>query len=168
MIRTCAAVLGAAVLSAAMTTGPAFAGGAQHAFFPEDYDASEHFDAGQGPCVPWAGTFHEVRHGGYKLVVPAGGQVAGELHVNGTIDGLVELIPDDRALPTYVGTYREKTDGVVVSSSPEEDVERIGQFRLRSTLTGTDGSTVELRLSGKTTVNANGRATVDRQVFECV
>jgi len=64
------------------------------------------------------------------------GQVAGELHVNGVIDGLVELIPDDPALPTYAGTYREKVDGVVTSFSDEGDVERIGQFRLRSTLQG--------------------------------
>ncbi len=47
---------------------PASAGGAEHSFLIEDYDAYEHFAAGDGPCVSWAGTFHEVRSGGYRLV----------------------------------------------------------------------------------------------------
>ena len=166
MIRTITTVLGAAALSVALTT-PALADGAGHDVVAENDDARDHFEAGQGPCVPWAGTFHEVRHGGYKLTAAPAGQVSGELHVNGAVDGLVELVPDDPALPTYRGTYREKVNAVVVPSSSGEDAERVGQYRLRSTLVGTDGSTLTLRLSGKVTVNANGVPTVDRQTFDC-
>ena len=160
------ALVGATVLLAGGYAGPAVAG-AERAFYPEDYDASEHFAAGEGFCVQWAGTFHEVRHGGYRLVAAPGGQQPGELHVNGVIDGLVELIPDDAAQPTYSGFYREKVNGVVTEFADEGDVERIGQYRLRSTLYGTDGSSLDLVLSGKLTINANGVTTVDRQVFSC-
>jgi hypothetical protein len=158
---------GVLTLAALAAPAPAHAGGAVHHFFPEDYDAYEPFAAGEGFCVDWAGTFHEVRHGGYRLVAPPGGQVAGEVHVNGVIDGLIELIPDDTALPTYMGTYREKVDGVVVSSSAEEDTERVGQYRLSSTLRGTDGSTLQLHLAGKVTYDGQGRLVVSRDEFSC-
>ena len=160
-------LLGCAALIGAAAAGPVSAAGADHAFFPEHYDAYEHFAAGEGFCVTWAGTFHEVRHGGYRLVAAPGGQQSGELHINGVIDGTVELIPDDRSLPTYAGDYREKVNGIVTEFTDEGDVERIGQYRLRSTLHGTDGSSLELRLSGKVTFNANGVATVVRDTFTC-
>jgi hypothetical protein len=160
-------LVGTSVLLAATAAGPAAAAGAQHDFYPEDYDAYEHFAAGDGFCVDWAGTFHEVRHGGYRLVAPPGGQQPGEVHVNGAIDGIVELIPDDPTLPTYSGTYREKVNAVATSFSDEGDVVRVAQFRLRSTLRGTDGSSYALRLSGKTTFNANGVLVVERQTFTC-
>jgi hypothetical protein len=163
-------LIGSAVLIAggsAVAAVPADAAGAEHGFYPEDYDAYEHFDAGDGPCVDWAGRFHEVRNGGYRLVAPPGGRDPDELHVNGLVDGMVELIPDDGSLPTYTGVYREKVNGVVTEFSDEGDVERVAQYRLRSTLHGTDGSSLSLRLSGKITVNANGVATVERDVFSC-
>jgi hypothetical protein len=137
-------------------------------FIPEDYDASEHFAAGDGLCVPWAGTFHEVRTGGYRIVVPPGGRVDGEAHVNGAIDGLVELIPDDPGLPTYTGRYREKVDGIFVGTDADgQDLLRVAQYRLRLPLTGTDGSTLRLTLAGKVTVNAKGVTTVGRDVYDC-
>jgi len=157
----------AALAFVGSAAGPVSAAGAEHVFYPENYDASEHFAAGEGFCVAWAGTFHEVRHGGYRLVAAPGGREDGELHVNGVIDGSVELIPDDASLPTYSGDYREKVNGVVIAFTDEGDIERVGQFRLRSTLNGTDGSSLELRLSGKVTYNANGVLTVDREVFTC-
>lgn len=141
--------------------------GAIHEFLPEDYDASEPFAAGEGFCVPWAGTFHEVRTGGYTLVTPPGGREPGELHINGVVHGTVELIPDDASLPTYSGSYREKVNGVATEFTEEGDVLRVGQYRLRSTLVGSDGSRLALHLAGKVTVNANGVATVSRDVFTC-
>lgn len=69
--------------------------------------------------------------------------------------------------PTYSGDYREKVNGIVTEFTDEGDVERVAQYRLRSTLEGTDGSSFELRLSGKVTVNANGVATVERETFTC-
>jgi hypothetical protein len=162
-----AIVLGALAL-VGVAAGPASAaGGAEHAFLIEDYDAYEHFAAGDSPCVSWAGTFHEVRSGGYRFVTAPGGQVDGEFHANGVIDGLVELIPDAAGLPTYSGTYREKVNAVVTSFTEEGDTSRVSQYRLRSTLRGTDGSTLDLRLSGKFTMNANGVVVVSRDTFTC-
>ena len=158
---------GSAALLAGAVAGPAAAAGAQHDFFPEDYDAYEHFAAGEGFCVDWAGTFHEVRHGGYRLVAAVGGQQPGEVHVNGAINGHIELVPDDPTLPTYTGDYREKVNGVVTESTDEGDLERVGQYRLRSTLQGTDGSTLSLRMSGKTTFDAHGVLRVQRDTFTC-
>ncbi len=160
-------LVGTAALLAGAVAGPATAGGAVRAFYPEDYDAYEHFDAGEGLCVDWPGTSHEVRRGGYRLVSAPGGQQPGELHVNGVIEGSVELVPDDTALPTYVGDYREKVNGVLTVTIDGDDVERVGQYRLRSTLHGTDGSRLDLALSGKLTFNAKGTVTVDRESFTC-
>jgi hypothetical protein len=161
-----ATLLGAfAIIGAA--AGPASAaGGADHAFLIEDYNAYEHFAPGDGPCISWAGTFHEVRSGGYRLVTAPGGQLEGEFHVNGVIDGLVELMPDAAGLPTYSGTYREKVNAVATSFTEESDA-RVAQYRLHSTLRGTDGSTLDLRLSGKLTMNASGVVVVSRDTFTC-
>ncbi len=84
------------------------------------------------------------------------------------IAGSVTLTPDDPTLPTYFGTDREKVNGVFLSVTPEGNDElRIGQYRLRSTLRGTDGSTLALRLAGKMTMNAHGVVTVSRDTFTC-
>lgn len=160
-------ILAGALALVCTTVGPASARGAVHEFQAEHYDATEPFAAGEGPCVPWAGSFHEVRDGGYRIVRPPGGQLAGEFHVNGLIHGFVELVPEDPSLPTYSGTYREKVNAVATSLTDEGDVSRVAQYRLRSTLRGTDGSSLDLRLSGKMTVNANGRVVVSRDVFTC-
>jgi hypothetical protein len=159
----------AAVLATLLVTAPAAqAAGAVHLYVPEDWDGAEHFDAGAGPCTDWAGTFHEVRHGGYDVLLPPGGLVAGEAHVNGVVNGYVELIPDDATLPTYTGTYREKTNAITIGTTPDgEDEVRIAQYRLFSTLHGTDGSSLRLELSGKVTLDARGRVTVDRDHFSC-
>jgi hypothetical protein len=62
---------------------PAFAAPATHKVYIEEYDAYEQFAADDGqPCVPWAGTFHEVRSGEIKLVSVNSGPQAGEVHVN--------------------------------------------------------------------------------------
>lgn len=159
LIAATALVLGAA--------GPASAARAEHDFFPEDYDAYQHFAAGEGLCVDWAGRLHEVRHGGYRLVAAPEGQVEGEFHVNGAIEGLIELIPDDPSLPTYAGTYREKVNAVVTDASDDGDLARVVQVRLRSTLVGTDGSSYQIAVSGKTTYNANGTTVVSRENFSC-
>lgn len=166
MKHTPAIALGAFALLG-VTAAPASASGAEHAFLIEDYDAYEHFAPGDGPCVSWPGTFHEVRSGGYRLLTPPGGLQEGELHVNGVIDGRVELIPDDANLPTYAGTYREKVNAVVTGFTDENEVERVAQYRLRTTLRGTDGSNLDLRLAGKLTTNANGVVVVSRDTFSC-
>src|SRR5215213_2865579 len=140
---------------------PASAAPAQH----EVFDAAEHLTAEENYCSPWAATFHEVRSGSYTLVLPGGR--GDEFHVNGAVNGFVELIPDDATRPTYSGTYREKVNSVVTQVTEDGDVARIAQYRLRSTLRGTDGSQLILRVYGKTTLNANGEAVVSRDVVSC-
>lgn len=147
---------------------PASAAPATHDVFVEEYEAYEPFAVGDGqPCVPWAGTFHEMRSGEVKLVTVNSGPRAGEVHVNGVIAGFIEYIPDDTALPTYSGTYREKLNGVLLELSFEDDQSRIAQFRLRSRLAGTDGSSLRLAMSGKLTLNGNGNVVVDWFSFTC-
>jgi len=167
MKHALAILLGAFALVVDAAGPTSAAGGAEHVFLVEDYDAYEHFAAGDGPCVAWAGTFHEVRSGGYRFVTPPGGQIDREFHVNGVIAGFVELIPDAAGLPTYSGTYREKVNAVLTSFTDEGDTARVSQYRLRSALRGTDGSTLNLRLSGKFTMNANGVVVVSKDTFTC-
>jgi len=147
---------------------PASAAPATHDVLVQDYEASEAFAAGeQEPCVPWAGRVHEVRSGQIKLVTIGSGPRAGEVHVNGVIAGLIEYMPDEASLPTYTGTYREKFNIVLPEFSFDDDQARIAQFRLRSQLAGTDGSTLQLAMSGKVTRNGNGDVVVDRFSFTC-
>ena len=63
-----ATVLGAFALVGSAAGLASAAGGAEHAFLIEDYNAYEHFAPGDGPCVSWAGTFHEVRSAGTDLL----------------------------------------------------------------------------------------------------
>lgn len=165
-----AAVLGAAtVVVPPLTVGAsALAAPATHDVLVEDYDYPDALPAGEMPCVPWAGTFHEVRSGQYKLVTINNGPQKGEVHVNGVIAGLIELIPDDESLPTYTGTYREKTNAVLYAPSFQDDQLRVGQFRLRTRLQGTDGSSLRLVLSGKVTRTGEGDPpVVERSTFTC-
>jgi hypothetical protein len=147
---------------------PASAAPATHDVFVEEYDAYEAFAAGDAePCVPWAGTFHEVRSGEIQLVTTTTGPHAGAVHANGVIAGFIEYIPGDSSLPTYTGTYREKLNAALLELSLDDDQTRIAQFRLRSQLNGTDGSSLGLAMSGKLTLNSNGDAVVDRFNFTC-
>lgn len=147
---------------------PATAAPATHDTYVEEWDATERFAAGEGePCVPWAGSFREVRSGQIKLVTISSGPRAGEVHLNGVIDGYAEFVPDDGSLPTYAGTYREKLAGVLVGLGSDEEQERVLQFRLRGALDGTDGSTLTLVMSGKVTVTAKGDVVVARFRFTC-
>jgi hypothetical protein len=97
-----------------------------------------------------------VRSGEIKLVTVTSGPQAGEVHLNGVIAGFIEYIPDDTSLPTYSGTYSEKLNGVLLELTFDDDQERISQFRLRSQLVGTDGSSLRLAMLGKLTLNGNG------------
>ncbi len=55
----------------------------------------------------------------------------------------------------------------MTSFTDEGDTARVSQYRLRSTLRGTDGSALNLRLSGKFTMNANGVVVVSKDTFTC-
>jgi hypothetical protein len=160
--------LAASLVAPALAIGalPAAGAPAQHDVFVEEYDAYEPFAAGEGPCVDWAGTFHEVRSGQARLLSPGGVRHPDEVHVNGAVDGFVELIPDDATFPSYSGTYREKINAIVTITE-EADELRIAQYRLRSVLTGTDGSRLTLSLSGKITVNGRDDVVISRDELTC-
>jgi hypothetical protein len=160
-ITTCLAVSALAVGAT-----PAVAAPAQHDVFVDEYDEYLPFAAGEGPCVDWPGTLHEVRSAKFKLLTPGGVRHPDEFHANGVVDGLVELIPDDPALPTYSGTFREKANAIG-RETEEGDELRIAQYRARSVLTGTDGTRLTLTLSGKITVNGRGDLVIDRFEFSC-
>jgi hypothetical protein len=155
-----------AVPALAFGASPAAAAPAQHEVFAEEYDEYLPFAAGEGPCVDWAGTLHEVRSGLFRVLEPGGARHPDEFHANGVVDGFAELIPDDPTLPTYSGTFREKAN-VIGTVTEAGDELRIAQYRLRSVLTGTDGSRLTLSLSGKVTVNGHGYLVIDRFEFSC-
>lgn len=164
-ITAAGAVLAAATL--ALVPGNATAG-AQHDLYEEEYDGSFHVSAEENPCGAWPATLREVRSGDARLVAAPGGQQPGEFHVNGAIDGTIAIVPDDPALPTYTGSYREKLNAIITGFDPDEgDVARIAQYRLRAPLTGSDGSRLVLALSGKVTVDATGSMVVGRDAMSC-
>ena len=162
-------LLGAGLVAAfgppAAASSPSPGQGATHLFSEEHFDGTEHFTPDTNPCGPWPATLHEIRNGGYRVLLPPGGQTPGEAHINGAVDGWIQLTPDDPSLPTYTGNYREKADGVL--TDPDHDQFRVFRFQLRDRLTGSDGSTLVLVLGAKATVDANGRTVVDRSVATC-
>ena len=56
---------------------------------------------------------------------------------------------------------------LVTGFTEQDDISRVAQYRLRSTLRGTDGSTLQLVLSGKLAMNANGVVVVSRDTYTC-
>ena len=147
---------------------PASAAPAAHDVYVENYDATESFGPGDAePCVPWAGTFREVRTGEVNLVTVSTGPHSGEVHLTGIIDGFIEYTPREASQPTYSGPYREKLNGYLHEFSFDSASERISQFRLRGTLSGTDGTSLTIVMSAQLTINANGALTVDRSDFTC-
>jgi hypothetical protein len=145
---------------------PATGAPAQHDRFEEESDTTFSFGAGEGPCVEWAGTMREVRSTRYKVLTPGGARHPDELLTNGVVDGFVELVPDDPGFPSYAGTFREKVNGAVTVTEDGDEL-RIANYRARSVLTGTDGSSVTLVLSGKITVNGRGELVIDEEQFAC-
>ena len=148
---------------------PCFAAPAQHTRWDAAFDGYMYWSAEDNLCGPYAATLHEVRTGGYTLLQNSGGQQPGETHVNGAVDGRVEIVPEDPSRPTYTGAYREKVTGVYTTIAEEEgqDVARVAMFRLRVPLTGTDGSRPVLLLSGKETLKASGQVVVERFTATC-
>lgn len=153
-----------------LAAGPSLAAPAERFRWDVQEDASMPWSAADNPCGAFSATVHEVRTGGYTLLQNSGGQQPGETHVNGAVDGHLEIIPDDPSLPTYTGDYREKVGGIytfINETEEGQDVARVAMFRLRTPLTGTDGSHLVLLLSGKTTLKASGQVVVERFTATC-
>lgn len=144
-------------------------GAAQHDLLVEESDEVWQLSADENPCGPWVADLHEIRQGTYRLLQPPGGQVAGEVHVNGSVDGWIEFDPDGSGpLPTYTGSYREKLNVILTGYSEETGDEiRVGQYRLKARLSAADGSRLVLDLAGKITVTARGDMVVARDLAAC-
>ena len=56
---------------------------------------------------------------------------------------------------------------IAMPASAAPASERISQFRLRGVLSGTDGTSLAIVMSGKLTINANGTVIVNRSDFTC-
>ncbi len=153
-----------------LTSGTAaIAAPAQHETFVESWQGEEHLSAEDNMCGPWAATIDEARSGTYRIVKAPGGRSEGEFHVNGSVDGQIILTPDNPALPTYSGSYLEKVNTIVigVDDDGDGDLARVGHFRLRAPLAGSDGSDLVLTMSGRFTTNALGEVVTERFSFTC-
>lgn len=158
------AIAGTALVATLGAT--ASAAPATHLVYLEDYDDVTSFAAGEGPCVPYAGTVHEIRHGAYKLLVNGSDPHANEVKVAGTVEGSLAVsptVPGDG--PTYSGGYREQSTGWL--ADPDNDQWRVGQYRLIGRLTGSDGSTLRLYAREKVTVRPDGVNVVERYALSC-
>lgn len=153
-----------AVPMAVLAPAEAHAAPAQPHVYVEDYDGHEAVEAEENACGDWDATLFEKRSGQYKLVEAPGG----ELHVNGVVHGQVRLVPNDPALPTYGGSYREKINAIITGVDENgDDVARVAQYRLRLAMTGSDGSELLLVESGKVTFTPAGEAVVTRELSSC-
>lgn len=142
---------------------------AQHEVYEESWDGTELVPAEENACGPWAMTFRETREGAYRILAAPGGRTEGEVHVNGVIAGSVTMTPVDPRLPSYQGTYREKANVVLTGVDEEtgDDVLRVGQYRLRLPLEGSDGSRLVMTVSGKVTMTPAGELAVERGEESC-
>ena len=114
---------------------------------------------GSSTCVPWAGTFHEVLA---PLPRPHHPRRPGARQRSDR--RLHRAHPRRPIAADLVGDYREKLTGIATESIDEPSV---AQYRLRSTLLGSDGSSLDYSLSGKVTVDAKGVARLERHSSTC-
>ena len=123
---------------AALGLAPASAAPAQHDVYDATFDGTEHFTADENFCGPWATTFHEVRAGQIKIVIPPGGQQPGDSPTASWMGASTWSRTTRGCRHTAGPTGR--TNAVITSIIDETDTVRVAQFRVRSTLRGTDGS----------------------------
>ena len=166
-MRGLRAAAGAALAASLLLGSNAWAAPAQHLDpYLESYDGTVSFEAGGNSCVAYAGKEHEVREGSYRLMATGSGARSAELKVVGTVHGSYEITPTvEGAGPSYKGSYREHAVGWL--TDPENDQFRVVQFHLIGRLTGSDGSSLQLRSTLKVTVRPDGTTVVYRQAESC-
>jgi len=130
-----------------------------------NWSGSYDLAAAENPCG-FATTVAETRTGFYRYLWASGGQLDGEGHLNGAIQGTMTLTPDDASLPTYSGSYVEKVNGVFIGRG-EDALFRTLSYQQRVMLTGSDGSRLTVVFVNKAAVNANLEITFTRQFASC-
>jgi hypothetical protein len=144
----------------------AAAGSVKRGVYVEEFDATTPFAAGENPCVGYAGALHETRSGSYALMAPEKGPRNAELKVRGAVDGFMEITPTNPLDgPSYVGRYSERVVGWL--TDPDTDTLRVGHFRLRGRLAGSDATSVVISSTFKVTLKPDGTAVVERQSTTC-
>ena len=167
MRRAAATAVATSVLFGSLATvSAAQAGPVTRGVYVEEFDGTEQFAPGENQCVAYAGTLHEVRSGQFILTTLGNGPRSAELKVRGAIDGSIEITPTYPADgPSYTGTYSERVVGWL--TDPDNDTFRVGHYRLRGRLAGSDGSSRVLDSTFKVTMKPDGTAVVNRQSSTC-
>jgi hypothetical protein len=140
------APLAAAV--ALLPAGPVRAeAGVTHLTLHEHEVSAEHFAAGAGVCVDYAGTLVEDRQLDAGAVQHDSG--AGLANLTFTVRATFSITPDDpTAGAAYTGSYVEKGAGIV-DTAPDQD--RAVSYHVVAAATGSDGSTLRFLLRGHVT-----------------
>jgi hypothetical protein len=160
-------VLLAVAALAVVPTGPAMAAASvTHIPIHVEEVSTDHFAAGDGVCVDYAGTLVENRVGDADLVLHESGALADAFHVTFVVAADFTLTPDNpNAGPGYSGTYREGGAGLVEGDTGQE---LTSSFHLIAVATGTDGSTLHFLLRGHVTVTPDGTMRAVSDQLTCI
>jgi hypothetical protein len=133
-----------------------------------DETSVQRFDPGDGPCVSYAGTVTEDRSYDLNITSHLAGPNAGQVHVVGKINGLIAVAPDQpTAGPTYRGTYVEHLNFTGFATD-EGDIPIRSAYHLNTRLTGSDGSHLNLHLSGGIVIGPDGQTRASRNRLQCI
>ncbi len=128
----------------------------------------ESFDAGEGPCVAYAGAFTETRAMEATLRIFHDGANAGTFQVVFTVRGSLSIEPTDPEQGVaYTGSLVERGTATGVMSRDGEDVPRTAHWMLTAPMRGDDGSRLTLRLSGVFITDGEGSLRVVRERHSC-
>jgi hypothetical protein len=157
------APLAAAV--ALLPAGPAHAeAGVTHLTLHEHEVSTDHFAAGDGICVDYAGTLIEDRHLDAEAVQHDNG--AGLANLTFIVRATFSITPDEPAAgPSYTGSYVEKGAGIVETASSQD---RAVTYHVVAAGTGSDGSTLRFLLRGHVTATPDGAVHAARDQLTCV
>ncbi|MDQ1614111.1 MAG: hypothetical protein QOJ60_50 [Actinomycetota bacterium] len=166
MRLTSLALAGAAGMSALAPAVPAAAAASVTLFsFHQHEVSSEHFAAGEGACVGYAGTLVEHRDVRVRGVQHDSGGLAGQMSARETVDATFSLTPDDPADgPAYTGTYREGGTGRAIGF----DQTIVSTYHLVAHATGSDGSTLRFLLRGHVTTTPRGAVHAATDSLTCI
>jgi hypothetical protein len=134
-----------------------------HLTLHEHEVSTDHFAAGQGICVDYAGTLVEDRRLDAQAVQHE--SAAGLVNLTFTVRATLSITPDDPAAgPTYIGSYVEKGAGIV-ETAPDQD--RAITYHVVAAADGSDRSTLRFLLRGHITVTPEGTVHAARDQLTC-